>query len=112
LQRAFDGLPSEGLFNLPFHMCRDLWNAKLRGAPCQGAALKKGLQEVEHKLDQLRDRIIDVTSGAFIAAYEKQIKEHETQKALMRERVEKLRQAAQELWRDLSNRLRLPRKPL
>lgn len=80
--------PSEGLFNLAFHMFRDLWDAKLVSARTQGAALKKELQDVERKVGQLLDRIVDATSDSVVAAYEKRIKELETQKALMRERVE------------------------
>ncbi len=80
--------PSQGLFNLAFHMFQDLWEAKLLSARTQGASLKKELAEVERKINQLVDRIVDASSDSVVMAYEKRIKNLETQKALMRERVE------------------------
>lgn len=79
--------PSEGLFNLAFQMFRDLWQAKLASTRTQDAALKQELRAVERKVEQLLDRIVDATSASVVAAYERRIKELETQKALMRERL-------------------------
>ena len=80
--------PSEGLFNLAFQMFRDLWDAKLASARTQGTSLKQELRAVERKVEQLLDRIVDATSASVVAAYERRIKELETQKALMRERLD------------------------
>ncbi len=80
--------PSEGLFNLAFQMFRDLWEAKLAGARTQGVSLREEMRAVERKIAQLLDRVVDASGAAVVKAYEKRIEELETQKALMRERLE------------------------
>ncbi len=79
--------PSEGLFNLAFQMFRDLWDAKLAGVRTQGASLQQELRVVERKVEQLLDRIVDATSASVVAAYERRIKDLETQSAVMRDRI-------------------------
>ncbi len=79
--------PSEGLFNLAAAMFRDLWEAKLASARTQGVSLQQELKAVEKKVEQLLDRIVEASSASVVAAYERRIKELETQKAVMRERL-------------------------
>ena len=79
--------PSEGLFNLAFAMFRDLWDAKLAGARTQGATLEKDVRAIERKIEQLLDRIVEAEGASLIAAYEKRIRDLETEKALMREKI-------------------------
>ena len=79
--------PSEGLFNLAFQMFKDLWDQKLSSARTQATSLKEELRLVERKVTQLLDRIVDTDSDAVVSAYERRIKELETQKAMMRERL-------------------------
>ena len=68
-------------------MFRDLWDAKLASVRTQSGSLQKEMREVERKVTQLLDRIVDASSASVVAAYEKRIKELETQKALMQERI-------------------------
>ena len=79
--------PSEGLFNLASAMFRDLWEVKLASSRTQGASLSQELKAVEKKVEQLLDRIVDASSASVVAAYERRIKELETQKAIMRDRI-------------------------
>lgn len=79
--------PSDGLFNLAFQMFKDLWQQRLSGARTQAKSLEQELRAIERKVDQLLDRIVDTSSASVVAAYERKIKELETQKAVMRERL-------------------------
>ena len=79
--------PSEGLFHLAYAMFRDLWNAKVETAQTQSASLRADIRAVEKKVEQLLDRVVDATSDAIVKAYEKRIRDLETQKALMGEKV-------------------------
>ncbi len=79
--------PTEGLFNLAFAVFRDLWDAKLAGQRSQGGVLKSELALIERKVDALLDRIVDADSDSIVKAYEKRIRDLETQKAVMRDRI-------------------------
>jgi site-specific DNA recombinase len=79
--------PTEGLFNVAFAMFRDLWDGKLAGQRTQGGELKKELALIERKVDALLDRIVDADSDSIVKAYEKRIRDLETQKAVMRNRI-------------------------
>lgn len=79
--------PTENLFNLASHMLRDLWDAKLANARTQAAVLKDELRGIEKKVNQLLDRIVEATSPSVVAAYEKRIKDLDTEKAIARERI-------------------------
>jgi site-specific DNA recombinase len=75
--------PSEGLFNLAFHMFRDLWDAKAKGALDQSELLRNQIVATGRKIDQLLERIVDATSDTVVSAYERKIKELETEKAML-----------------------------
>ncbi len=79
--------PSEGMFHLAFEMFRDLWDDKVANTKTQGATLEGDIRLIERKVDQLLDRIVDASSDSVVAAYEKKIKDLETQKALLKEKV-------------------------
>ena len=70
--------PSEGLFNLAFQMCRDLWELKVAGMREQVEHLRRDLVIAGKKIDQLIDRVVDATSASVASAYERKIKELET----------------------------------
>lgn len=67
-------MPTEGLFHLALEMFRDLWNTKLQSAQGQDASLQKDIKEIERKVTQLLDRIVDASSDTVALAYEKRIK--------------------------------------
>lgn len=79
--------PTEGLFHLAFEMFRDLWDAKVASAKSDGVSLEKEIALIERKVEQLLDRIVDANSDSVVSAYEKRIKDLETQKALMAEKI-------------------------
>ena len=92
LESAFEALlldlkPSEGLFHLAFEMFRDLWDAKAGSVATQTVSLEKDVRLLGKKIDALLDRIVDVTNGSVVSAYEKRIRDLEAQKTLMEEKI-------------------------
>ena len=81
--------PSEGLFNLAFQMFRDLWDAKIEGARAQSALLRKEMAATTRKVNQLLERVVDAASDSVIAAYERKIRELETHKAMLADKIAK-----------------------
>lgn len=79
--------PSEGLFHLAFEMFRDLWNGRLANAGMQGKTLEGEIRAIEKKVDALLERIVEASSDSVIKAYERKIKELETQKTLAQEKI-------------------------
>lgn len=79
--------PSEGLFNAAFQMFRTRWDAKLADIEKQTKAARQQLSEIARKVDQFLDRIIEAESDAVIAAYEKKIRQLETQKAVLADEI-------------------------
>ncbi|GEC17379.1 hypothetical protein [Nitrobacter winogradskyi] len=68
-------------------MFRDLWEAKLASQHSQGSTLKKDIALIERKVHALLDRIVDAGSDSIVKAYEKRIRDLETQKALMQDLI-------------------------
>lgn len=79
--------PSEGLFNLAFQMFRDLWDVKAKGAREQSATMRTEIATISRKVDQLLERVVEATSDTVVAAYERKIKELETQKANFADKI-------------------------
>ncbi len=79
--------PSEGLFHLAFEMFRDLWNDKLANAGMQGKSLETEIRAMDKKIDALLERIVDASSDTVVKAYERKIKELESQKMVMHEKI-------------------------
>jgi site-specific DNA recombinase len=80
-------VPAKGLFNLAFALLRDLWNEKLTSSGNLTTALQTEVMEIERKIDQLLDRIVDTTSDSVVAAYEKRIRDLEMRKAIAQEKI-------------------------
>ncbi|MCK0197408.1 recombinase family protein [Ancylobacter sp. 6x-1] len=79
--------PSEELFVLAFEMFRDLWNARTNAAQSDTSALKRDLAQIEKKVAQFLDRIVETDNRSVIAAYEARIRDLETEKALVAEKI-------------------------
>ncbi len=75
--------PSQGLFHLAFEMFRDLWNEKLSSVERRSAAMRQDLALITKKVDQLLGRLVDATSESVVAAYERKIRDYETEKAVL-----------------------------
>lgn len=82
-----DMKPAEGLFNLAFDMFRDLWDAKAANIQTRTESLEQEMRGIESKVDQLLDRIVDASTDSVVTAYEKRIRDLETQKAIVREKI-------------------------
>jgi site-specific DNA recombinase len=92
IERDFEKLlgelhPTEGLFNLAFQMFRDLWDAKAASMQGQTAHMRQELATVTRKVDQLLERIVDASSDSVVRAYERKIKELESQKAMLADKI-------------------------
>jgi site-specific DNA recombinase len=75
--------PSQGLFHLAFEMFRDLWNNKLEGVERRSAGMRQELATITRKVDLLLERLVETTSETVLSAYERKIKEYETEKAVL-----------------------------
>jgi DNA invertase Pin-like site-specific DNA recombinase len=82
-----DLVPTTGLFNLAFVMLRDLWNEKLSSGSERLSSLHSELRDIERKIDQLLNRIVDATNDSVVAVYEKRIRDLEMQKAITQEKA-------------------------
>ncbi len=68
-------------------MFRDLWDAKAEGVRERSRLLKQELAATGRKIEQLLDRIVDASNDSVVSAYERKIKELETQKALLADKL-------------------------
>jgi DNA invertase Pin-like site-specific DNA recombinase len=66
--------PSEGLFHLAFEMFRDQWDARIAASRAGADTLEAEIRQTERKIEQLLDRLVDASSDAIVAAYEKRKK--------------------------------------
>lgn len=64
-------------------MFRDLWNAKVRSVQGHSAIIRKEIAEIERKVDQLMERVIDAASPSIVKNYDRKIQELEIQKAML-----------------------------
>lgn len=79
--------PSENLFRVGRAMFEDLWNRRLAQLQAQAKALAAELKEKERLVEQLLERILDVTVPSVIAAYEQRVRKLETDKLLIHEKL-------------------------
>ncbi len=84
-----DLTPSEELFVLAFEMFRDLWDARTNAAESDVSALKRELAQIEKKVAQFLDRIVETDNRSVIAAYEARIRDLENEKALLTEKIDR-----------------------
>lgn len=81
--------PSAHLFALAFEIFRDLWNARLQSAEEEKQSMQRQLSQMESKAAQLLDRLIDTNSATLISAYEDRLREMESQKTFLAEKIQK-----------------------
>ena len=70
-------------------MFRDLWERRPKTMKEQGKSVKIELSQVERKIAQLMDRLVEADSESVIRAYDKRIGDLETDRMIIRERIEK-----------------------
>ncbi len=81
--------PAHELVQLASAMFRDLWDRRTDEAKERRTALKLEKAEVEKKISQFLDRIVDADSPTVISAYERKIGELERDKLVLMENIAK-----------------------
>ncbi len=81
--------PTEELFELASALFKDLWEQRAKAMKDQGKSMKAELSQIERKIAQLMDRLVEADSESVIRAYEKRIGDLETDRMVMREKIEK-----------------------
>lgn len=81
--------PSAELFEWASSLFRDLWEQRAKTMKEQGKSVKAELSQIERKIAQLMDRLMEADSESVIRAYEKRIGDLETDRMIIRERIEK-----------------------
>jgi site-specific DNA recombinase len=79
--------PSQDLIALASHIFRDLWDQRVASENAAKHSMKAELSQIDRKLNQLLDRIVDADSETVIKAYEKRVQEFESQKLLLSEKI-------------------------
>ena len=81
--------PVKELFDLATAMLKDAWGMRLALALNEKEALKNQLADINAKLEDMLDRIVEANSASVIAAYESRIDKLEKDKLILRERIAK-----------------------
>ena len=79
--------PSQDLIALASHIFRDLWEQRAASENAAKLSMKAELSQIDRKLNQLLDRIVDADSETLIKAYEKRLQEFESQKLVLNEKI-------------------------
>lgn len=94
VEQEFEALPkalrpTEELFELASALFKDLWEQRAKVMKDQGKSMKAELSQIERKIAPLMDRLVEADSESVIRAYEKRIGDLETDRMVMREKIEK-----------------------
>ena len=81
--------PTEELFEFASSLFRDLWEQRVETSKSQGKSMKAEVSQIDRKIAQLMDRLVDADSDSVVRAYEKRIGDLETERMVLRERIEK-----------------------
>ncbi len=81
--------PAPALFAMLFEAMRILWDRRVQDSQAQVTIMRRDLNRIEHKSNQFLDRIVETDSSSLATAYENKVRELETQKALLTEKIEK-----------------------
>jgi site-specific DNA recombinase len=79
--------PSEDLFNLASAIFRDLWDQRLAATTERKKSMSAEVTQIDRKIEQMLDRIVDADSETLIKAYEKRVQDCEAEKLLLTERI-------------------------
>ena len=79
--------PTKELFAVAQAMFKDLWNHRMTMGQKQAQSLKTKLQQMDRKIEQLLDRIVDAESASVIGAYENRINKLEQNKIVVSEKI-------------------------
>ncbi len=79
--------PTEGLFTVSRMMFEDLWNYRIQSQKSQKVSLETEIRNIDKKIEQLLDRIVEADSSNVIRAYENRIRDLEAKKIEMKEKI-------------------------
>ena len=81
--------PAPNLFYMASEMFKDLWEDRKRLVEKEAKSIKAELHKIDHKVDQLMERIVETDTSTVVAAYEKKLRNLEEEKVLFREKIDK-----------------------
>ena len=81
--------PSVELFELASALFRDLWEWRVEFSMAESKLVSAEVSQIDRKIDQLGDRLVDANSDAVVCALEKRIGSMETDKAALEEKIAK-----------------------
>ena len=79
--------PSPELFDLASSLFKDLWDHRADTMKSKSKTYKAELSQIDRKIEQLMERLVETDSDTVIKAYERKIAKLESDKALLRERI-------------------------
>lgn len=81
--------PSQMLFSMAYEMLKELWDNRGSSAKANKLEYKRNIVVLENQTQQFLDRIVNTNSNSLITAYEKIIKELDSEKILIAEKISK-----------------------
>lgn len=92
MERDFEDIliqlrPSQELFSMAKSMFEELWEYRRKNSQNEVLSTQKELQDIDRKVGQLLDRVVDADSQTLISAYEGRIKELEIHKVALTEKI-------------------------
>ena len=81
--------PTSELFDLASSLFRSLWDQRAETMQKHGQSMKAELSQIERKIAQLMDRLVEADSESIIRAYEKRIGDLERDRMVTQERIAK-----------------------
>ena len=93
VEGAFESLlkklvPSRDLFELAEMIFRDLWEQRLEARKAHRKSMAAEVSQIDRKVEQLLDRIVETESDSVVKAYENRIRDLESEKLILNEKVE------------------------
>ncbi|GAA6210951.1 recombinase family protein [Hyphomicrobiales bacterium 4NK60-0047b] len=81
-----DLTPSEDLFRMAFHMFKDMWENKAEKLKKLHVGINRELVELDKKIEQFLERIVETNNNSLITAYENKIEDLQSRKHLLIEK--------------------------
>ena len=81
--------PAKELFELARAMLRDAWNMRLALALGEKKAFQELIDDINRRLENMLDRIVEANNASVVSAYESRIEKLEREKLVLQERIGK-----------------------
>lgn len=79
--------PSEELFCMSFDMFREMWEGNLANTKQRQATMKREITQIEKKVEQFLERIVDTDNTTLIKTYENKLGDLASKKLLLSEKI-------------------------